>query len=42
MQERHEAPLRVAKELPVSTKSTPLCWIFESGFIEGLPWDLDV
>jgi hypothetical protein len=34
-QERHGAPLRVARELPSLTKP-PLLWIFESGFIDGL------
>jgi hypothetical protein len=38
IQERHGAPLRVAKELHALTKP-PLLWIFESGFIESLPWD---
>jgi hypothetical protein len=38
-QERHEAPLRVVKELPSLTKPH-LLWIFQSGFIDGLPWDL--
>ncbi len=37
-QESHEAPLRVTKELPSLTKP-PLLWIFEFGFIDGLPWD---
>jgi hypothetical protein len=37
-QERHEAPYKVARELPSFTK-LPLLWIFESGFIDGLPWD---
>jgi len=35
-QERHGASLKVAKELPSLTKP-PLLWIFESGFINGLP-----
>jgi len=34
-QKRHEAPLRVARELPSLTKP-PLLWIFKSGFINGL------
>jgi hypothetical protein len=38
-QERHGAVLRVAKELLSLTKP-PLFWIFEFGFIDGLPWDL--
>jgi hypothetical protein len=37
-QERHEASFRVARELPSLTKP-PLFWIFDSGFIDGLPWD---
>jgi hypothetical protein len=37
-QERHEASLKVAKELPSVTKP-PLLWIFEYGFIDELPWD---
>jgi hypothetical protein len=41
MQERHEASPRVARELSAPIKATPLFWIFESGFIECLPWDLD-
>lgn len=39
MQERHGALFEVAKELPAPTKLTPFFWIFESGFIKGLPWD---
>jgi hypothetical protein len=35
-QERHGAPYKVARELPSLTK-LPLLWIFESGFIDGLP-----
>jgi hypothetical protein len=35
-QERHGAPLRIAREFPSFTKP-PLLWIFESGFIDGLP-----
>jgi hypothetical protein len=38
-QERHRAPLRVSRELP-SLTNPPLLWIFKSGFIDGLPWDL--
>jgi hypothetical protein len=37
-QERHGAPYKVAWELPTFTK-LPLLWIFESSFIDGLPWD---
>jgi hypothetical protein len=39
MQERHGTPLKVAKELMATSKPAPLLWIFEFGFIEGLPWD---
>jgi hypothetical protein len=35
---RNGAPYKVAKELSSLTK-LPLLWIFESGFIDGLPWD---
>jgi hypothetical protein len=35
-QEKHGAPYKVARELPSLTK-LPLLWIFESGFIDGLP-----
>jgi hypothetical protein len=35
-QERHGASLRIARELPSLTKP-PLLWIFEFGFIDGLP-----
>ncbi len=37
-QERHGAPFRVAKEFPSLTKP-PFLWIFDSSFIDGLPWD---
>jgi hypothetical protein len=37
-QEKHRTSLIVAKELPSLTKPT-LLWIFESDFIDGLPWD---
>ncbi len=39
MQERHGTPLKVAKEFLATSKPAPLLWIFEFGFIEGLPWD---
>jgi hypothetical protein len=29
------------RELHAPTNPTPLFWIFETGFIEGLPWDPD-
>jgi hypothetical protein len=35
-QEKHGPSFRVAKELPSFTKP-PLLWIFEFGFIDGLP-----
>jgi hypothetical protein len=35
-QDGHETPLKVAKELPSLTKPS-LLWIFEFGFIDGLP-----
>jgi len=38
-QERHGALFRIARELPSLTKP-PHLWIFVSGFIDGLPWDL--
>ncbi len=41
MQEWHIALLKVARELSTPTKLTPLFWIFESGFIKGLPQDPD-
>jgi hypothetical protein len=41
MQEWHITPLKVARELLAPTKLTPLFWIFEFGFIKGLPRDLD-
>jgi hypothetical protein len=37
-QERHKALLRIAREFPSLTKPS-LFSIFESGFIDGLPWD---
>jgi hypothetical protein len=37
-QKRHGTMFRVNRELPSLTKP-PLLWIFESGFIDGLPWD---
>jgi hypothetical protein len=36
--ERLGAPYKVARELPSFTK-LPLFWIFESSFIDGLPWE---
>jgi hypothetical protein len=38
-QKNHGSPLKAARDLPNPSKPTPLLWIFEPGFIEGLPWD---
>ncbi len=38
-QENAKASLRVAKELKTPNKKTPIFWIFETGFIQDLPWD---
>jgi hypothetical protein len=38
VQEKHGAPFKVIKNLSVFPKSS-LLWIFETGFIENLPWD---
>jgi hypothetical protein len=38
-QENARASLRVAKELKTPNKKTPIFWIFETGFIQDLPWD---
>jgi hypothetical protein len=35
-QERHGAPIKIAREFQSLTKP-PLLWIFEFGFIDGLP-----
>ncbi len=37
-QEKHRAPFKVVKNLSVLPKSS-LLWVFETSFIEGLPWD---
>ncbi len=34
-----KASLRVAKKLKTPSKKTPIFWIFETGFIQDLPWD---
>jgi len=39
-QEGHGATLRLAKDVPPPRKRPPIYWIFESGFISDLPWDL--
>jgi hypothetical protein len=38
-QESARASLRIAKKLKTPNKKTPIFWIFESGFIQDLPWD---
>jgi len=38
-QESAKVSLRVAKELKTLNKKTPIFWIFETGFIQDLPWD---
>jgi hypothetical protein len=38
-QESPGATFKVAKELKTASKKTPTFWIFESGFIQDLPWD---
>jgi len=38
-QERHNASLKVAKDPPFVNQKNTTFWIFESGFIENLPWD---
>jgi hypothetical protein len=38
-QESSRASLRIAKELKTPNKKTLVFWIFESGFIQDLPWD---
>lgn len=39
VQEKREAPFKVAKDLPAPPKPS-LFLIFETSFIESLPWDL--
>jgi hypothetical protein len=38
-QDGHGATLRLAKDLLLPGKKSPIYWIFESGFIFDLPWD---
>ncbi len=38
-QDDHGTTLRLAKDLLPPGKKPPIYWIFESGFISGLPWD---
>jgi hypothetical protein len=38
-QEKPGATLKVARDLPTPSKNPPLYWIFETGFIQDLPWD---
>jgi len=40
VQEGHGATLRLAKDVPPPRKKPPIYWIFESGFISELQWDL--
>jgi hypothetical protein len=37
----HGAMLRPTKDLLLPGKKTPIYWIFETGFISDLPWDLE-
>jgi hypothetical protein len=39
VQENPKAPLKVARDPPAPSKKGQLFWIFESGFIQDLPWD---
>jgi hypothetical protein len=38
-QESSGAAFKIANELKTASKKTPIFWIFESGFIQDLPWD---
>ncbi len=38
-QEKPDATLKVARDPPTPGKKAPLYWIFETGFIQDLPWD---
>jgi hypothetical protein len=38
-QESSKASLRITKELKTPNKKTPILWIFETRFIQDLPWD---
>jgi len=38
-QKKPGATLKVAKDPPAPGKKPPLYWIFETGFIQDLPWD---
>jgi len=39
-QEKPGATLRVSKDLPAPSAKTLVFWVFETGFIRDLPWDL--
>jgi hypothetical protein len=39
VQENPKAHLKVARDPPAPSKKSQLFWIFESGFIQDLPWD---
>jgi hypothetical protein len=38
-QEKPGATLKVTRDPPTPGKKAPLYWIFETGFIQDLPWD---
>jgi hypothetical protein len=38
-QDKHDSTLKVARDAPIPGKSTLTYWIFETGFIQELPWD---
>ncbi len=38
-QERHGASLKVARDPPSANQRSTTFWIFETGFVENLPWD---
>jgi hypothetical protein len=38
-QDDHGATLKLAKDLFMPSKKSPIYWIFESSFIYDLPWD---
>jgi len=38
-QERHRTTFKIARDPPSASQKNTTYWIFESGFIENLPWD---
>jgi hypothetical protein len=38
-QDKHGSTLKVARDAPTPRKSQLIYWIFETGFIQELPWD---